>query len=189
MGQTYSYYLSTLPMSYIIASTFDSDNDKYYSVLRSNSPVTIEDCIFNSNVKNITGDLFSTSETSLTVKNSKMVNPYKSLNDLPGSYRSSVVFDNSDILFDGCTFGESLFGINCYNSSITFNNSINLNPFYYCHNCGKLMVDSDSICLQSSTTSTFSNNSLKLIPNNHLIFTFILLIITIISSSLFVFII
>ncbi|KAN0000230.1 hypothetical protein ACTFIZ_000674 [Dictyostelium cf. discoideum] len=183
-------YRPTLPMSYIISSTFDSDNDKYYSVLQSNSPVTIEDCIFNSNVKNITGDLFSTFETSLTVINSKMVNPYKSLNDSPDSRRSSVAFVDSDILFDGCTFGERLFGIDCYNSSITFNNPKNLNPFYYCNNCVKLNVDSDSICLQSSTTSTLLlNNSLKLMPNSHLIFTFILLIITIISSSLFVFII
>ncbi|KAN0000246.1 hypothetical protein ACTFIZ_000676 [Dictyostelium cf. discoideum] len=181
-----SYGTDNSPMSYIIGSTFNSDKDKYYSVLYSYSPVTIEDCIFNSSVKNVSGKLFSVIKTSLTVINSKMISPYKNLYDLSRYQRSTVSFLSSDILFDGCTFGDNPFGISCSNSNAIFNNSKNLNPYYDCWDCIKLNVGSDSICYYSSTTSNLLNNSLKLMPNSHLIFTFILLIITIISYSLFV---
>ncbi|KAN0000245.1 hypothetical protein ACTFIZ_000675 [Dictyostelium cf. discoideum] len=162
-GVIYSRSSNGSPMSYIIGSTFNSDKDKYYSVLYSHSPVTIEDCIFNSSVKNVTGKLFYISQTSLTVINSKMIGPYKNLYDLPIDERPTIRFFNSDILFDGCTFGGNPFGIGCINSSAIFSNSKNLNPYYGCWDCIKLNVD--SICYHSSTTSNLLNNSLKLMPN------------------------
>ncbi|KAM9992567.1 hypothetical protein ACTFIY_009990 [Dictyostelium cf. discoideum] len=128
------------------------------------------------------------SSGSLTVTNSTIINVLEESREKAQIYSGTVIFNNSTILFDGCSFGKEYFSISCYKSNIEFSNSNNLNPFYICIQCNQLTVNSNSICKQSSTTSTLnfdsdSSDSIKLISNNFSIFFIIVLIIIITTTN------
>ncbi|KAM9954020.1 hypothetical protein ACTFIR_009138 [Dictyostelium discoideum] len=185
------------PISFINNSVFHNNSKPYDSVISIfSSPISINDCSFYSDV-NHCGRFFSIYESLLTVTNSTLIGLLDKVNWLLENQSinySTLIFSNSSVLFDSCTFGNDYTSIGCsLSSNVTFINSINFNPFYSCENCNHLIVDSNSICdSKSVTTSTLinndSSNSLKLIPNIHSIIAFILLITTatiIISSYIF----
>ncbi|KAM9950971.1 hypothetical protein ACTFIT_007046 [Dictyostelium discoideum] len=117
-----------------INNSIFNNNSGFYGVLESDYySISINDCSFDSN--------------------------YEESHEKAQIYSGTVIFDNSNILFDGCTFGKEYFSISCYKSNIEFSNSNNLNLFYICNQCDQLTVNSNSICKQSSTTSTLNFDS------------------------------
>ncbi|KAM9968804.1 hypothetical protein ACTFIW_000205 [Dictyostelium discoideum] len=122
-----------VPIIYINNSIFNN-NSGVYGILESDYySISINDCSFDSNFEE-------------SIEKAQI-------------YSGTVTFYRSTILFDGCTFGKEYFSISCYESNIEFSNSNNLNPFYICDQCNQLTVNSNSICKQSSTTSTLNFDS------------------------------
>ncbi|KAN0021507.1 hypothetical protein ACTFIU_010107 [Dictyostelium citrinum] len=174
----------TLPMNYIMYSSFNYNNGSNGGVLySSNVPVTFDNCFFDSNVA-MMGSIASIYQTSLsiaysTIWNSNSSNPNSII--IGGTFVSS----DSQISLIYNTFGRQIVSFQCTNSTMIIENSKNLNPYYDCLGCKQLLVDSNSICKDSSTTSTFngdSSNSFKLIPN----FLILILISSIIMSFIFI---
>ncbi|KAM9956697.1 hypothetical protein ACTFIR_003426 [Dictyostelium discoideum] len=111
-----------------------NNNSGVYGILESDYySISINDCSFDSNFEE-------------SIEKAQI-------------YSGTVTFYRSTILFDGCAFGKEYFSISCYESNIEFSNSNNLNPFYICDQCNQLTVNSNSICKQSSTTSTLNFDS------------------------------
>ncbi|KAN0022115.1 hypothetical protein ACTFIU_004283 [Dictyostelium citrinum] len=157
-------------------SFFKNNNGSKGGVLNgSNYPIVFNNCTFDSNVAQ-TGSIFDIIGGSITVTNSSIINVIEPSHENSDVFGGTVVVYKADILFDGNTFGNDYFSINCFSSNITIINSKNLNPFYICNYCNQLTVDSKSICKDSSTTSTLNfdsshsshgshSSTLKLIPD------------------------
>ncbi|KAN0050890.1 hypothetical protein ACTA71_004188 [Dictyostelium dimigraforme] len=155
-----------LPISDIMYCSFNYNNGSSGGVLNSlNVPVNFYNCIFNSNVA-VIGNIAQVFQTSLTVSYSSIMgsNSTTTTNVFAGTFVST----NSNLLFLYNVFGKQYTSFQCVSSTIIIENSKNLNPYYSCLNCKQLSVDTNSICQQSSTTSTLnfdSSDSFKLIQN------------------------
>ncbi|KAN0029680.1 hypothetical protein ACTA71_007815 [Dictyostelium dimigraforme] len=183
-----AFDLPISPKAFISNCIFNNNNaSKGSGVIDSYKlQITVNDCSFNSNVA-LMGGIFNIQGSSLTVTNSILNNFIDQSNIETEIRRSAIGTFNTSILFNGCTFGKDYFTIDCYRSTIKIDNSSNLNPFFTCSACNSLTVDSQTICQDSSTTSTYMNDSLQLIPNHYYysIGVFILIAKTIISTFIY----
>ncbi|KAM9979138.1 hypothetical protein ACTFIZ_000475 [Dictyostelium cf. discoideum] len=179
-------YSLALPNNYILYSSFNYNNGSNGGVLYTTTvPVTFENCIFDSNNAE-TGSIAQVIRTSLSVSYSTILNSNSS-NFHSIAAGGTFVSWYSQATFIYNTFSKQLVSFQCVNSTVIIENSNNLNPYYNCLSCKQLFVNSNSICKDSSTTSTLnfdssdSSDSFKLIPKFSILI--LILLITIITIS------